>query len=243
MITYRKVFFSCFFLLFLFITSSIIFYPSLTFSQSNESQKFQVLKKDGTERITFPFTAINHERQNSSEYIFQDPILNNWILLINNNITYSDNPEAKTVVQIKEPYPSEKFIEITMFGDKFKKFFITVNTNETGYMRLYENTANGWYADNPVVLTHANVQGLSVTNGKRTVIDNLSLDGFNIGSIKVYGKDESRLPDSTSNGSIDFEVLYGDPSRSPLYFVPLIMLVGVGGLVIFFVAFKKRSLN
>jgi hypothetical protein len=172
--------------------------------------------------------------------VFQEPILNNWILTIANKVFYSDNPEAKTVIQIKEPYPSEKFIEIAMFGDKSRKFYVAVNTNDTGYMKLYQNNMNGWSADKPVVLTHAIVQGLSVADGKRTIIDKLSLDGFNIGSIKVYGKDEAKLPSSALSGSIDFEVFFGNPSESPLYYLPLVMIVGVGGLLIFLLVFKKR---
>ena len=72
-----------------------------------------------------PYNASNLARQNSLEYVFQEPILNNWILTIANKIFYSDNPEAKTVIQIKEPYPSEKFIEIAMFGDKSRKFYVS----------------------------------------------------------------------------------------------------------------------
>ncbi len=240
MIMDRSIYFFCFFLLFLFITFGIMCNPSLTFSQSNQSQDFQTFKKNNNERFTFPYSASNQERQNSTEYKFQDPVLNDWILLINNNLTYSNNPEAKTVIQIKEPSPSEKFIEITMFGDESKQFFVAANTNETGYMKLYENKENGWYGDNPVVLTHANVQGLSVSNGKRIVIDKLSLNGFKIGSIDVYGKDESQLPDSASSGYVNFEVLHGNPSQSPLYYLPFIVMVGVGGLVISLLVFKKR---
>jgi hypothetical protein len=66
------------------------------------------------------------------------------------------------------------------------------------------------------------------------------LDGFNIGSIKVYGKDEATLPDSALSGSIDFELFFGNPAESPLYYLPLVMIVGVGGLLIFLLVFKKR---
>ncbi len=232
--------FFSFFSLFLFLTLSVMFYPSLTFSQSNDSQKYQVLKKDNNERFTLPYNASNLARQNSLEYVFQEPILNNWILTIANKLFYSDNPEAKTVIQIKEPYPSEKFIEISMFGDKSRKYSVAVNTNDTGYLKLYENIMNGWSADNAIVLTHAIVQGFSATDGKRTVISQLSLDGFNIGSIKVYGKDEATLPDSALSGSIDFELFFGNPAESPLYYLPLVMIVGVGGLLIFLLVFKKR---
>ena len=52
---------------------------------------------------------------------FKKPILNDWNVFLYNNIFYSNKPEAKTVIQLKEPYPSEKFIELTMFGGKSTK--------------------------------------------------------------------------------------------------------------------------
>ena len=53
-------------------------------------------------------------------------------------------------------------------------------------MRMYENNQNGWSTDGPVTVSHANVQGLSVTNGKRIVLDKLGLNGLDVGSIEVY---------------------------------------------------------
>ncbi len=241
MILFRQFAFSYFLLLFLFLTLSIIYYPSLSFSQSNDSPKFQVLNKNMDIRITFPYTASNHDRKNPSDYIFKAPILNDWNLFINNNISYSNSPEAKTVIQFKEPYPSEKFIELTMFGDKSKKFSIAVNTKESGRLQVYQNNFEGWSLDNPVVVTSGVDQGLSVTNGKRIVVDKLSLNGFNLGSINVYGKDEPQFPNSTLNGSIQFEAIFGHPAHSYIYYMPLIVLVGVGGIVIFLLKAKKRD--
>jgi hypothetical protein len=232
-----------FFLLFLFLTLSIIYYPGLSFSQSNDSPKLQVLKKGIDERITFPYNASNHDRKNPSQYIFKEPIPTNWNVFINNSISYSNNPEAKTIVQLKEPYPSQKYIELAMFGDKSKKFSVAVNTKESGLLHLYQNPFNGWSLDNPVVISSGVDQGISVTDGKRIVVDKLSLNGFTLGSINVYGKDENTLPDSTSKGSIEFEIIFGHPSQSYIYYMPLIVLVGVGGIVIFLLKVKKRSLS
>ena len=107
---------------------------------------------------------------------------------------------------------------------------------------MYENNQNGWSTDGPVTVSHANVQGLSVTNGKRIVLDKLGLNGFDVGSIDVYGKDESSMPNSTyGGGSIQFEVLSGNLSESILYYMPLVMIAGVGGTVIFLLFWKKRN--
>ena len=241
MVIFRQFSFTCFSFLFLFVTLSVIYYPSLSFSQSNDTPKFQELKKNLDDKITFPYTASNHDRKNPSIYVFKESIPNDWNVFINNNMSYSNNPEAKTVIQLKEPYPSEKFIELTMFGGKSKKFSIAVNTNESGRLQLYQNDFDGWSLDNPVVVTSGVDQGISVTDGKRIVVDKLSVNGFNLGSINVYGKDESTLPDSTLKGSIQFEVLFGHPTQSFLYYMPLIVMVGVGGVILFLLKVKKRD--
>jgi len=36
-------------------------------------------------------------------------------------------------------------------------------------------------------------------------------------------------------------VVYGDPANSPIYYLPLGMLVGVGGLVTGLLVFKRRK--
>jgi hypothetical protein len=245
MILFRHFdFYYGFFLLFLILTLSIIYYPGLSFSQSSEdSPKLQVLKKGNDERITFPYNASNHDRKNPSQYIFKEPIPNNWNIFINNSLYYTNSPEAKTIVQLKEPSPSEKYIELSMFGDKSKKFSVAVNTKEGGLLIVYQNNFNGWSLDNPVVVTSGADQGISVTDGKRIVVDKLGLNGFNLGSINVYGKDVSTLPDSVSNGYIGFEIIFGHPSQSYIYYMPLIVLVGVGGTVIFLLKVKRRSLS
>jgi hypothetical protein len=244
MILFRRYFdfYYGFFLLFLILTLSIIYYPGLSFSQSSDDgPKLQVLKKGIDERITFPYNASNHDRKNPSQYIFNEPILNNWNVFINNSISYTNSPEAKTIVQLKEPYPSQKYIELSMFGDSSKKFSVAVNTKETGLLILYQNNFNGWSLDNPVVVTSGADQGISVTDGKRIIVDKLSLNGFTLGSINVYGKDVNTLPDSSSKGSIGFEIIFGHPSESYIYYMPLIVLVGVGGTIIFLLKVKRRS--
>ena len=230
-----------FFLLFLFLTLSIIYYPALSFSQSDDNPKLQVLKKGNDERITFPYNASNHDRKNPSQFIFNEPIPNNWNVFINNSLSYTNNSEAKTIVQLKEPAPSEKYIELAMFGGESKRFSVAVNTKESGHLIVYQNNFNGWSLDNPVVITSGADQGISVTDGKRIVVDKLGLSGFTLGSINVYGKDVNTLPDSVSKGSMVFEIIFGHPSGSYIYYMPLIVLVGVGGTIIFLLKVKKRN--
>ncbi len=221
---------------------SIFFQNPSSFSQlTNDSQDLQTTKTNISESFVLPFNDTNNDRRNPVEYVFDDPKVNNWIISIYNNLSYYNSNDSKTIIKIKEAPPSEKFIELMLFGDQSKRFIVSVNTNETGYMRMYENNQNGWSTDGPVTVSHANVQGLSVTNGKRIVLDKLGLNGFDVGSIDVYGKDESSMPNSTYGGSIQFEVLSGNLSESILYYMPLVMIVGVGGTVIFLLFWKKRN--
>ena len=219
-----------------------IFSPNPSFSQStNTSQEFQTAKTNVSESFVLPFNDTNIDRRNPVEYVFNEPKVNNWIISIYNNLSYYNDNASKTIIKIKEPPPSEKFIELMLFGDQSKRFIVSVNTNDTGYMRMYENNQNGWSTDGPVTVSHANVQGLSVTNGKRIVLDKLGLNGFNVGSIEVYGKDEPSMSNSTFGGSIQFEVLNGSLTESVLYYMPLVMIVGVGGTLIFLLFWKKRT--
>jgi hypothetical protein len=219
-----------------------IFSPNPSFSQlTNTSQEFQTAKTNVSESFVLPSNDTNADRRNPVEYVFNEPKVNNWIISIYNNLSYYNDNASKTIIKIKEPPPSEKFIELMLFGDQSKRFIVSVNTNDTGYMRMYENNQNGWSTDGPVTVSHANVQGLTVTNGKRIVLDKLGLNGFDVGSIEVYGKDEPSMSNSTFGGSIQFEVLNGNLTESVLYYMPLVMIVGVGGTLIFLLFWKKRN--
>jgi hypothetical protein len=226
----------------------IIFTPLLSSGQNQQQQlnppqdKYQIIKTKNSEQFVLPYTVSNDDRKNPMIYTYDESKSENWILTILNNLSYAIRPDAKTIVKLQEPAPSEKFIEITMFGDVSKKFWVDVNTNETVYMKLYdESGTNGWSQEQPIIIAHGNNQGLTVTNGKRIVIDKLSLDGFTLGSIVVYGKDNSDSPLNAYGGDLSFNVIYGNPAESPLYYLPVGMLVGVGGLVIGLVIFKKRK--
>jgi hypothetical protein len=225
----------------------VIFTPLLSSGQTQQQLdhpqgKYQVIKTKNSEQFVLPYTASNDDRKHPLIYSYDNPKGLNWILTIQNNLSYAIRQDAKTIVKLQEPIPSEKFIEVAMFGDISKKFWVAVNTNESGYMRLYdESGSNGWSRDQPVVIAHGNNQGLTITNGKRIVVDKLSLDGFTLGSIVVYGKDDSDSPLNTYGGNLSFDVIYGNPAESPLYYLPVGMLIGVGGLVIGLVIFKKRK--
>lgn len=213
-------------------------------SAQNESESieenFDVTKSKSHERFVVPFSASNTDRKNPVIYTYEIPKDVSWILSIENNMTYNNSSESKTIIKLMENQPSEKFIELAMF-EQNEKFWIAVNTNESGYIRVHEQDTDGWSRDEPIMVAHANNQGLTVTNGKRIVIDRLSLDGFSLGSIAIYGKDDIDSPINTLDGYLSFDLTYGNPRDSPLYFLPIIMLVLVGGIVFYLLKIKKRD--
>ena len=200
-----------------------------------------VIKTKNSERFVVDYDVSNAYRRQPLVYDFSKPIPTNWQLTIQNNLTYSNSENAKTVIKIQEPAPSEKFIELAMFSDKTGKFWAAINTNESGYIRVYEREKDGWSRDQPIFVAHANNQGLTITNGKRIIIDKLSVNDFVVGSVSIYGKDELTDPDNSNNGTISFDIIFGNPAESPLYYVPLITMIAIGSIVLVLIIRKKRD--
>jgi hypothetical protein len=223
----------------------MMFVPVSSFAQNQQQgvlqHQYQIVKTKNNERFVLPFTAANSDRKNPIEYVYEKPKITNWILTVQNNLSYAVRQDAKAIVILKEPPPSEKFIEIAMFSDISKKFWAAINTHDAGYIRVYERNTDGWSREQPIIIAHANNQGLSITNGKRIIVDRLSVNGFNLGSIAVYGKDDPQSPINAYAGNISFDVAFGDLTSSPIYYLPLGMLLGVGGTVIAFLVVKKRE--
>ncbi len=217
----------------------LIVYP--TFTINAQSVVHDVIKTKNSERFDVDYNASNTFRRQPVVYQFSQPIQTNWQFTIQNNLSYLDSADAKSVIKIKEPAPSEKFVELAMFSEKTGKFWAAINTNESGYIKVYERDQDGWSRDQPLFVAHANNQGLTITNGKRIIIDKLSVDDFVVGSVSIYGKDELTSPDNSNAGTISFDIIFGNPAESPLYFVPLITIIAIGLIVLVLLIRKKRD--
>jgi hypothetical protein len=222
---------------FLLLTVSI---ANVSGQMANPQSIYKTLKAKDTEKFVIPFNASNSERNNPLIYNFSRSIGQNWILTLQNNLSYAYRPDAKVVIKLLEPAPSEKFIEIAMFANQ-SKFWAAVNTRDSGYVRVYNKDTGGWFSGQPIIIAHANNQGLTISDGKRIVVDKLSVNGFTPGSVAIYGKDDSESPINAYAGNISFDMVFGNPSDSPIFYLPLGMLVGVGGLLIALLAIKKRN--
>ncbi|HEY9398861.1 MAG TPA: hypothetical protein VIP29_03075 [Nitrososphaeraceae archaeon] len=210
-------------------------------SINGQNSVHDVIKTRNSERFVVDYDASNNYRRQPLVYNFSKSIPTNWQLTIQNNLSYSDLENAKTVVKIQEHAPSEKFIELAMFSEKTGKFWVAINTNESGYIRVYERDNDGWSRDQPIFVAHANNQGLTITNGKRIIIDKLSVNDFIVGSVSIYGKDEVNDANNSDGGTISFDILFGNPAESPLYYVPLITIFVIGVIVLVLIIRKKRD--
>lgn len=193
--------------------------------------------------FSIPYTASNNDRTHPFTYTFKNPISESWILNIQNNLSYASRPDAKVVIKLQEPPPSQKFIEFAMYGSSASyRFWAAVNEAESGYIRLYDKSGvDGWSPSNFINVGYDSNQGLSINSGTNVLVDRLSVNGFTLGSISVYGKDDMNSPLNAYSGSLSFETFWGKPSDSPVYYLPLVMSVGVGGLIVALLVFKKRE--
>ena len=221
------------------IAVSMLLLPVLVaFAQSQED--FQVVKTERSESFVLPYTTVNRNDQDPFVYTFDEPKQPNWIFSIQNNVSYVPREGARTIIKIQEPAPSEKFIELGIYGDQSMRYWVGVNTAEAGYARMYDSE-NGWSTQEPISVTHTENSGLIVTNGQRTVVDRLDVDGFAAGSIEVYGNDRNSTLANASAGDIAFDVLFGRFDQSPIYFVPIAVGAGIFGLVAGLLVLKKRK--
>jgi hypothetical protein len=217
---------------------SMLLLPALPFAQGQED--FQVVKSERSESFVLPYTAVNRNEQDPLIYTFDEPKQPNWILTIQNNVSYVPREGARTIIKIQEAAPSEKFIELGMYGDQSMRYWVAVNTAEAGYARIYDSE-NGWSTEQPISVTHTENSGLIVTNGQRTVVDRLDVDGFAAASIEVYGNDRNSNLANAHAGDIAFGVLSGRFDQSPIYFVPAAVGAGIFGLVAGVLILKKRK--
>jgi hypothetical protein len=220
------------------IVVSMLLLPALVFAQSQED--YQVFKSERSESFVLPYAAANRNEDDPLVYTFEEPKQPSWILGIQNNLSYVPREGARVIIKVQEPEPSEKYIEIAIYGDQSKRYWVAVNTPEAGYARMYDSE-DGWSTDGSISVSHSENGGLTVTNGKRTVVDRLDLNGFAAASIAVYGNDANMTLANAYAGDITFEILYGSFDQSPVYYVPFAVMAGIGGLLISLLLLKKRK--
>jgi hypothetical protein len=202
---------------------------------------FEVVKSEKSESFTLPYQAANLDRGNPLVYPYDEPKGQNWILTLDNTLGYVARNDSKVVITLREQAPSEKFLQVFMYGGEAQKFAITANTPETGYQVIYQRDVGGWVYEELVTVTHGDNRGLTVTDGKRIVVDRLDINGFDPATIEVYGKDEQRALGNAVGGTLAIGILYGSPADTPIYWVPAGIMIGIGALMGALLLTKKRK--
>jgi hypothetical protein len=216
----------------------VLLIPVQAFAQGVEP--FDVVKADKSESFSLPYGAANLDRGSPFVYTYEEAKGQNWFMTVDNTLSYVPRNDSKVVIAIYEQAPSAKSLQLFMYGGEAQKFAVALNT-ESGSRVIYQKDIAGWTYDELVTVSHAGNQGLTVTDGKRIVIDAFDIGGFNPASVQVYGRDEPTTLANASGGELGIAILHGDPADSPLYLLPAGVMVGVGALIGVLLWTKKRK--
>lgn len=213
--------------------------PLAAYAQSDSP--YNIVKGERNESFVLPYGVANHDRRDPVVYTFDEPIGQNWIIGIENTLSYTTKQDAKVVIVLREEAPSEKLIELYMYGGENRRYAVSVNVPETGYFNIYSNDEVGWSTEEAIGVTHVENSGLLVSDGRRIVIDRFDVDGFNLASIEVYGNDEPNLPANAYAGTVNMSLVFGSLVGTPIYYLPGVIMAGVGGVIGVLLLVKKRK--
>jgi hypothetical protein len=171
---------------------------------------------------------------------FEKTHAQSWQITIQNDLIYG-NPKGNAIMRFYDANIEDKFIEIGMGSPPERKYWVGLNLPGQGYLPATRLDKDGWYEDSKVIAAYSDVQGVSISNGKRIVVSNVKLDEFVIGSYSVYGMDESTDPPAMNSGKISIEVLSGDVSKNPIHYYPFYVTGVVGAIIGVLLLVKKRS--
>jgi hypothetical protein len=222
-----------------FLATLAILAPLSAYAQTDGP--YNITKGERNESFVLPYGVANHDRRDPIVYTFDEPVGQNWIMGIENMLSYTTKQDAKVVVVLREQAPSEKLIELHMYGGETRKYVVFVNTPETGYFNIYSNNEVGWSTQEAIGVTHVENSGLLISDGRRIVIDRLNVNGFNLASIEVYGNDESGLPANAYAGTVSVSLVFGSLVGTPIYYLPGAIMAGVGTIIGVLLLLKKRK--
>ena len=163
-----------------------------------------------------------------------------WQVNLVNELIYG-NPDGNGVIRFHDATIEDKFIEIGMGSPPDKKFWIAIQLPEEGYVVVHDKLDRGWLPGGKVILAYSDTAGLTVNNGERIVLSNLDIEGFKIKSYSVWGMLGSQDPPAAVAGSLNLEILSGDPKEGPLHMFPFVVVGCLGIVVVILLVTKKRS--
>jgi hypothetical protein len=192
------------------------------------------------ESVNIPYEKFNVISSNTNSDSFENEHARNWQLNIKNQIVYA-NPQGNTVIRLYDGEDRTKFIEIGMGSPPDMKFWVAVQNPELGYAVLHDQKETGWNRDDEIIAVYSDQNGLTIHNGKRIVVSNLSLDYYKIKDFSVYGMESSTDPPATNSGDLILNIVSGNPAANPLFYLPYVLAASIGVIIMILLKTKKRN--
>lgn len=219
---------------------AIIFIILLTITIFPGYAQTQLNPSISLETTEIPFDKFNVVSSDANIITLEHEHAINWQLTIENNLVYA-NPLGNAVMRLYDNLNTEKFIEIGMGSQPDFKFWVAVQTPDTGYAVIHSRIEDGWKPGEHVIAAYSASTGFSVNSGERIVVSNLDVNNFVIKEIAVYGMESSTDPSATNSGSLTLNVVSGNPAANPLFYLPFILAGTIGVLVVVLLKTKKRA--
>lgn len=192
------------------------------------------------ESVDIPYEKFNVVGRNANDGYFENMHTRNWQLNVKNQVAYA-NPQGNAVIRLYDGEDRTKFIEIGMGSPPDMKFWVAVQNPELGYAVLHDQKQGGWNRDDEIIAVYSDQNGLTIHNGKRIVISNLSLDYYKIKDFSVYGMESSTDPPATNSGDLILNIVSGNPAANPLFYLPYILAASIGVIIVILLKTKKRN--
>ena len=190
--------------------------------------------------VNVPSNAFNVVKDSANVFRLAHEHATNWQLEIQNKLIY-ENPNGSAVIRLYEDLAVQKYIEIGMGSPPDHRFWVSVNTPQDGYFLIHDDKTDGWAPNQVVTVTHSSNSGLSVSVGPYVKVDSLDIAGFTVRAFTVYGMDSTTDPPASNSGNVSLSIVSGNPSANPIFYMPTILLVGIGALIIVLMKTKKRT--
>jgi len=217
----------------LLLVFSIGLVPAFAQSQQNPSLVL--------ETIEIPAHFFNTVGRDTIIVDFEKPHIISWQVTIRNDLLYA-NPNGNAVVRFYDKNTPEKFVEVGMGSPPDDKFWIAVLIpDDPGYVVVHSKLERGWKQELTQIIAYTERAGMTVNNGERIVLSNLDIGTFQMGSYSVFGMEGSTDPPAVSSGSLQLEIMSGDPAKNTLHLYPFFLAGGIGVIVAILLVTKKRT--
>jgi hypothetical protein len=203
------------------------------------AQQSTMNKSEQYDLVDVPANAFNVVKTDATVFRLAHEHATNWELEIQNKLIY-ENPNGNAVIRLYEDLTKQKYIEIGMGSPPDHRFWVSVNTPEDGYFLIHDDKTDGWAPGQVVTVSHSSNSGLSVSVGPDVKVDSLDIAGFTVRAFTAYGMESTTDPPAVNSGNMTLSFVSGNPAANPIFYMPTILLVGVGALIIVLMKTKKR---